>query len=197
MSQIQRHRCRQKRQQLTPSLQLEHARKAARLLLRSQWLQRPKKIALYLDQDGELSTQPLITALWKTHHHLYLPVLKTLRGRPMAFAEYTPHSKLQPNQFGILEPQMPQHQHLTGNQLDLVLMPLTCFDLQGNRIGMGGGFYDRTFAFKRLNKSSVQRPKLIGWAHECQQLDDIVTEKWDIQLEGLVTEKQIYSFNAR
>lgn len=186
--------CREKRNQLNPEQQFHHAKKASHLLLRSNWLQRPKRIAVYFAQDGELNTDLLIDALWERNHQVFLPVLKTLRGRHMAFAEYTPQSELVPNRFGILEPQAQNQYHLTGQQLDLVLMPLTCFDLQGNRIGMGGGFYDRTFQFKRWQSHSRSRPKLIGWAHQCQQVEPLNPEPWDIPLDGLVTEKKIYTF---
>jgi 5,10-methenyltetrahydrofolate synthetase len=189
-----RQSCRQQRNQLTPREQFEHARLATARLLRSPWLQRPKRIAVYLSQDGELSTELLTHQLWKSHHHVYLPVLKTLRGRHMAFARYTPDTPMAPNRFGILEPDIPNHQHLTGNQLDVVLMPLTCFDEQGHRIGMGGGFYDRTFQFKRWLPSAHSRPKLIGWAHECQKVESIPSEPWDLPLEGLVSEKHLYRF---
>lgn len=186
--------CREKRNQLSPEQQFNHAKDASHLLLRSNWLQRPKRIAVYFSQDGELNTEHLIQALWQRNHQVFLPVLKTLRGRHMAFAEYTPQSELAPNQFGILEPQIQNQYHLTGQQLDLVLMPLTCFDLKGNRIGMGGGFYDRTFQFKRGQSDRHNRPKLIGWAHACQQVEQILPEAWDIPLEGLVTEERIYTF---
>lgn len=189
-----RNTCREKRNQLSPEQQLHHAKKASRLLLRSNWLQRPKRIAVYFSQDGELSTESLIDALWQRNHQVFLPVLKTLRGRHMAFAEYTPQSVLASNRFGILEPQVQNQHHLTGQQLDLVLMPLTCFDLEGHRTGMGGGFYDRTFQFKRWQTHRHNRPKLIGWAHECQQVEHIQPESWDIPLEGLVTEKRLYTF---
>jgi len=186
--------CRKMRNALSPAQQQDHAFKAAHLLLRSPWVQRPKKIALYLAQDGELSTEPLFEALWQRHHRIYLPVLQSHRGRPMAFAEITRKSQFQPNQFGILETITPHHQHLTANQLDIVLMPLTCFDLNGNRIGMGGGFYDRTFAFKRHKQNKSRKPKLIGWAHQCQQIDHIAANNWDIPLDGLVTENRRFQF---
>ncbi|PLA75467.1 5-formyltetrahydrofolate cyclo-ligase [Hydrogenovibrio sp. SC-1] len=186
--------CRQKRNALTAEQQYQHANKAMRWLMRSRWTQRPKKIALFLAQDGELPTELLFRALWQRHHRTYLPVLQSHRGRSMAFAEVTVATHYQLNQFGILEPKVPHHQHLTGNQLDIVLMPLTCFDHQGNRIGMGGGYYDRTFAFKRRAGAPSNKPKLIGWAHQCQQIDQIQPNAWDIPLDGLITENHLYEF---
>ena len=186
--------CRLKRNALSPQQQQQHAQQAMRLLLRAPWTQRPKKIALYLAQDGELSTEPLFHALWQRHHRTYLPVLQTHRGRPMAFAEVTTETDFQLNQYGILEPKVPHQYHLSGNQLDMVLMPLTCFDLNGNRIGMGGGYYDKTFAFKRDPQNRQRKPKLIGWAHQCQQLANIEANPWDVKLDGIITENYLYWF---
>ncbi len=189
-----RQSCRHKRRQLSQQQQFKHAQLATQKLLRSSWCQRPKKIALFLAQDGELSTKLLIKPLQSRGHKIYLPVLESLRGRSMVFAPYTEQTKFKPNQFGILEPYTPQKNHLTGNQLDLVLTPLTCFDNMGHRIGMGGGFYDKTFAFKRM--FSHNKPKLIGWAHECQKVDNIYPQSWDISLDGLVTEAQLIKFSC-
>lgn len=187
--------CREQRRSLSKTQQIQHAHQATTRLLKTPWLQRPKKIALFLSQDGELNTHELIQALWQSHHKVYLPVLKTLRGRAMAFVEYRPNSVMQTNHFKMLEPVEKHQQHLHGRQLDLVLMPLTCFDVTGNRIGMGGGFYDRTFAFKRQqNSHQLSRPKLIGWAHECQKVNHIATQPWDVPLDALITEKSIYYF---
>jgi 5-formyltetrahydrofolate cyclo-ligase len=191
MKQLRQH-CRQQRNHLSQQVQVVHAQQATHLFLRSPWAQRPSKIALFLSVDAELSTEKLIHALWKRRFKIYLPVLNTVRGRTMAFAPYHPNSDLKPNKFGILEPQTPHYQHATGQQLDLVIMPLTCFDLSGNRMGMGGGYYDRTFAFKRLQHKIP--PKLIGWAHACQFQPNIKAEPWDISLNALVTEQQIFKF---
>ncbi|GAB6034439.1 5-formyltetrahydrofolate cyclo-ligase [Galenea microaerophila] len=190
MSQSLRQQLRQIRQSLSPLQQIHHAEQATLKLLRSPWLQRSKHIAVFLSQKGELSTEPLIQALWQRGHHVYLPVLNTLRGRPMAFAPFTPESQLLPAKFGIPEPMTVDHQHRFGNQLEVVITPLVGFDEQGHRIGMGGGFYDRTFAFKR--RLHLERPKLIGWAHECQKVAHIDAQPWDVPLDAIVTEKQIY-----
>lgn len=192
-----RKHCRQQRRSLSKTQQIQHGQQATSLLLKSAWLQRPKKIAIFLSEDGELETRLLIKRLWQSHHTLYLPVMRNVRQglKVMAFAAYHPHTKLQPNQFKMLEPADKNQTVLQGRQLDLIITPLTCFDALGSRIGMGGGFYDRTFAFKRRQlKHQLARPKLIGWAHECQQVEQIVREDWDVPLDGLVSETKIYYF---
>ncbi|KUJ72980.1 5-formyltetrahydrofolate cyclo-ligase [Thiomicrospira sp. WB1] len=184
--------CRQRRRALTLQQQSEHAQSASRLALRSRWLQRPKRIGFFLSQDGELDTLPLIKALLQRQHQLYLPVLKTLRGRPMAFAPYSEESCLHPNRFNIHEPVTPHDDHINAHQLDVLFAPLTCFDAQGHRLGMGGGFYDRSLAFKRWFPHA--RPIVIGWAHECQRQPEIPAEPWDQPLDALITEQQLYRF---
>lgn len=144
-------------------------------------------IALFLSQDGELDTQQCIEYLWQTENHqVFLPVLETHEDLHMAFVAYTPQSIMKNNQFGILEPDEPHKHHLTGEKMDLVLMPLVGFDSEGNRLGMGGGYYDRSFSFK-INQAN-QKPLLIGWAHSCQQVDKLPKEPWDVPLNGIITE---------
>ena len=69
-------------------------------------------------------------------------------------------------------------------------MPLVAFDKQGNRLGMGGGFYDRTLA--RLHEQNWQKPQLIGLAHECQKVDALPIESWDVPLKTIITPDKTY-----
>lgn len=195
-----RQQLRQIRQSLPSSQQTQNATKAFaafKTFIQTQFAQK-SKIALFLAQDGELNTQECIEYLWHdTSHEVYLPVLKTRPNLKMAFALYQPQSKMIKNQFGIEEPKQEHGKHLTGAELDLVMVPLVGFDNQGNRLGMGGGFYDRTFEFKleqdKANKHI--KPKLIGWAHECQKVAILPKEKWDVPLNGVITENGYLEFN--
>lgn len=192
-----RRQCREQRRSLSVLQQQQHGQQATSLLLKSPWLQRPKKIAIFLSEDGELETRLLIKRLWQSNHTLYLPIMTHPRRRlnVMAFAPYTPQTRLKPNHFKMLEPADKNQPIVYGHQLDLIITPLTCFDATGSRIGMGGGFYDKAFAFKqRQAKHQAARPQLIGWAHECQRVQQIQREEWDVPLDALVSEKQIYRF---
>ncbi|MDG6773232.1 5-formyltetrahydrofolate cyclo-ligase [Thiomicrorhabdus sp. ZW0627] len=185
---------REKRQTLTTQQQNEHALSACQNLLNSKLLQQNKKIAVFLSQDGELGTEPLIHALWeKQNLEVYLPALETQPNWHMGFSPYLPGSRMIPNRFKIPEPDIPLEQHLSGVDMDLVIMPLVGFDGDGNRMGMGGGYYDRTFEFKL--KEHKQKPLLIGWAHSCQQVQKLDTESWDVPLDAIVTELGLLSFN--
>lgn len=155
--------------------------------------QTPQKIALFLAQDSELATEQCINYLWlNTQHQVFLPVLETKPEWHMAFAEYHQHSPMKKNQFKIDEPEMSHHLHLSGQQMDWVFMPLVGFDKQGNRLGMGGGYYDRTFAFKQ--QQSEQHTQLIGWAHSCQQVEKLPTQDWDVPLDAVLTEMGLQEF---
>jgi len=195
------------RRQLTPEQQALHALQALTYLqdflenhsnqATQNQLPRPLKVALFLSQDGELKTQSAIDYLWHcTEHRVFLPALETKPDLHMAFVEYQETTLMINNQFGIPEPQAPLDKHLTGQQMDIVLMPLVGFDLQGNRMGMGGGYYDRSFAFKRLPQDSANPPLLIGWAHSCQQTSQLANEPWDVPLDGIITEQGFKSFTA-
>ncbi len=195
------------RNQLTPEQQTLHALQALTYLqdllenhsnqTTPNPLSRPLNIGLFLSQDGELKTQSAIEYLWHcTEHHVFLPALETKPNLHMAFVEYQETTLMINNQFGIPEPQAPLDKHLTGQQMDIVLMPLVGFDLLGNRMGMGGGYYDRSFAFKRLSQDSENPPLLIGWAHSCQQASQLPIEPWDVPLDGIITEQGFKSFTT-
>ena len=112
----------------------------------------------------------------------------------MQFAEITPGSHFKPNRFGIPEPVVDATDLHSAEALDIILLPLVAYDLHGHRIGMGGGFYDRTLAFTRSCPYD-QRPELIGLAHEFQYDDKIEPAPWDINLDSLATEKRMIIFS--
>ena len=78
-------------------------------------------------------------------------------------------------------------------RLDLVLMPLVGFDSTGSRLGMGGGFYDRSFAFLR-RRQKWRKPNLIGAAFDCQKVEQIDGQSWDVPLSGVMTESGVELF---
>ena len=103
----------------------------------------------------------------------------------MQFLEITPETDLVPNRFGLLEPV--DGESATARMLDIVFTPLAAYDADGHRIGMGGGYFDTTFAFLKHRAFSF-RPKLIGLAFDCQRVEKIASNPWDIRLFSIVTE---------
>ena len=104
---------------------------------------------------------------------------------------YDPGVPMTNNRFGIAEVNLPVSQAIAVSKLDVVLLPLVAFDLKGNRLGMGGGFYDATFSHLRANKN---RPTFIGLAYELQKLESLPSDSWDLPLDGVCTESNFYQF---
>lgn len=142
----------------------------------------PKRVALYLSNDGEISPHLLCEFFWQQNIETYLPVVQ---GKQLTFARYCKETVWQENIFGIKEPMTTEY--LSGNELDIVLLPLVGFDSKGGRLGMGGGFYDRTFENKRADET----PLLIGLAHDCQEVKNLPIEGWDVPLQGIISPTQI------
>ena len=154
-----------------------------------------RRIAYYLANDGEICPQPSITRLEKRGKQTYLPLLHPLKTNRLYFS---PHQKLNPlrrNRFGIGEPPLGKNPLAPIWTLDVILLPLVGFDRRGNRMGMGGGFYDRTLA--PLDGSPMKRPLLIGLAHHCQEVEQLQTQSWDIPLDIIATDQKLIHIDSR
>jgi len=183
---------RQQRQGLTPAQVAEHSLQLANNLLNSRLFQTSQHIAVYLANDGEIDPLFLIDEAWHRRKQIYLPVLGLRTSNRMWFLPFAEQTALSPNRFGIPEPVHSRRDRLFKPQrLDLVLMPLVAFDKQGNRLGMGGGFYDRTLAFLN-SRHHWRKPRLIGLAYEFQCIEQLPAQNWDIPLDAIVTEQGFY-----
>ena len=138
-------------------------------------------IALYVSFDGEISTDKLIKNLWAQDKHVYLPVLHPFNPNHLLFLRYLPDTPMLKNKFGIWEPKLNVQNVLPLEELDILFTPLVAFDKQGNRLGMGGGFYDRTLQ-NWQNSSFIP----VGLAHQCQQVEQLPTEAWDVPLHRIL-----------
>lgn len=186
-----RRQLRARRRALTPQQQRQAAQALCRQLRASLLFRRARHIALYLANDGEIDTTPLIRLCWHLGKQLYLPVLHPIRHNRLWFTPYTPHTRLRRNRYRILEPELQGKPVRPAFALDLVLMPLVAFSAEGGRMGMGGGYYDRTFAFK-LREKGLRGPRLIGLAHDFQRLPQLPLAPWDVPLDGVVTDRCRY-----
>ena len=142
-------------------------------------------VAGYWACNGELDPAPLLERAWASGKAVYLPVVA---GAALQFAPYQPNAPLRRNRFHIPEPEVSPAEWLPPSALDLVLTPLVAFDATGTRLGMGGGFYDRSFAFLRDPPRPEHRPRLIGLAYEFQRVDALVRQAWDVPLDAAATE---------
>jgi len=185
-----RSKIRAQRRALSPLQQKRACQALGKQLERSLTLLKAKHIALYFGSDSEICPVHLIPHLLKRKKCLYMPVLHPFKKSHLVFCRITPNTKLKKNRFDIPEPSFKHSSGISAKHLSLVLLPLVAFDEAGNRMGMGGGYYDRAFEFKR--KSNRHSPRLIGLAHELQLQKSIPTEDWDIPLFAIFTDKKTY-----
>jgi 5-formyltetrahydrofolate cyclo-ligase len=179
------------RRNLSDKDRLIAARHVCRRIHRLRVFRSSKKIALYLPNDGELDLTPLIQHTWMMKKICYLPVLNTHTTDKLRFAPYHHDTCLQVNCYGIPEPDVSKRDLVRAYSLDLVLVPLVAFDSNGNRLGMGGGFYDRTLSYLR-NRRHWHKPHIYGIAYDFQKVDTLMRQPWDIPMNGIVTDKHVY-----
>ncbi len=146
-------------------------------------------IALFLSVDGELNTRPLIARLWQHHKQVYLPVLHPFSPGNLLFIRYTPETVLTQNRLRIPEPPLDIQNLVPLDRLDVMFVPLVAFDRQGQRLGMGGGFYDRTLQNWRRHRFLP-----IGLAHDCQQVEKLPCADWDVPLPAILTPSHFWQW---
>lgn len=177
-----RQQIRQRRRALTPEQQTQFALQAADRMMAYTPVLLAQTVAVFLSFDGELDTRPLIDQLWRAGKRVYLPVLHPFSPGNLLFLHYHPSSDLVVNRLKIREPKLDVRDVLPLSRLDVLVTPLVAFDAAGQRLGMGGGFYDRT-----LQNWRRHRLQPVGYAHDCQQVDALPTEQWDIPLPAVIT----------
>ncbi|ACR70498.1 5-formyltetrahydrofolate cyclo-ligase [Edwardsiella ictaluri] len=187
-----RHRLRTLRRSLSHNQQYQAALALKDHLLMLPQLSQPRHIALYLPFDGEPDTQPLIHALWQRGHRIALPRLHPFSSGHLLFLEYTPDTPMCHNRFGIAEPYLDVTRIIPLARLDLILTPLVAFDRQGHRLGMGGGFYDRTLQGWQQRHRLGVGPYPIGLAHDCQRVAALPVAAWDVPLPEIITPQAHY-----
>lgn len=178
---------RQRRRELPEQEQESAARFIADTVLNQLPFEIGGHVSLYMAADGEINPRYLMQALLEKGTVCYLPVLQE-ESVTLAFRQYLPGSELITDSFGLLEPD-PSAPEIAPENLSTVFMPLVAFDHAGNRLGMGKGYYDRTFAFLLEGKSG---PNLVGLAHECQRVESLQAAAWDVPLRGIITGRQLY-----
>ncbi len=178
-----RRKCRQARANLPAAERGLASVKICDTITRSGYFRRSSRIGCYLPSDEEVDTWPIIARALTMGKQVSAPVLR--KNGAMQFRDLDADSSLSTNQFGLLEPH--DGKIVDPHQLDIVITPLVAFDSSGNRIGMGGGYFDRCFAFLKTRKIWLH-PKLIGVAFDCQRVRTIAPNPWDIGLFRVVTE---------
>ena len=180
---------RQSRQQLSPEKRHIAARSLLDLIGHQDFFRVAQRIAFYQVIDGEIDPQLLLDLALSEGKACFLPVLSRENPEFVSFAAYDADTPLVENQWGIAEPS--PETIVSPTNFDVVFVPLVGFNEQCFRMGMGKGFYDRTFSFKIFNRCS--RPLLVGLAHESQLVKEAFpVESWDVRLDAIATDKKVY-----
>jgi 5-formyltetrahydrofolate cyclo-ligase len=185
---ILRKELRRRRRALSTAQQKFASRQLYRRLVTSPLFRFSRRIAFTMAADGEIDPALLLATAQRRSKECYLPVLNPLGEPRLRFKRWRKGEALRTNFYGIAEPR--HGRFCSPRALSLVLLPLVGFDAGGNRLGMGKGYYDRTFAFRR--RSRGRRPVMLGLAHECQKVDSLAVEAWDLPLDGIVTDAAWY-----
>lgn len=148
-----------------------------------------RAIGIYLPVRGEASPLAVVDLARRSGREIYLPVIDVPERGTMRFGPWQSQTEFAPNRFGINEPVLVSADLCSPMSLDLVLAPLLAFDRLGNRLGMGGGYYDRAFAGR-----SGKNPRLIGIAYDCQRVEALPVEPWDVPLDAVITESGLQVF---
>ena len=185
---------RRRRRALSADERASASRQFARILRRSNLLRPGRHIAVYAAHDCEADPSAIVRLARRNRCQLYLPAIADYRGRRMEFRRYARDTRLRPNRYGIAEPErgVPR---IPVRHLDLVLLPLVAVDSSGTRLGTGAGFYDRCLQHLRTGRR-WRRPKLIGLGYEFQRVATLAARTWDVPLDALLTEKNLYGLKG-
>ena len=189
VAEVQRRKRELRRDRLRARMELPSDRRdsasgiIAEKVIHSALFRRSRLIGCYLSLAEEVDTWRIISRAWRTKKRIFAPV--TARNRMLVFRELTPESDLIVDDYGLTMPA--SGEEIAARKLDLVLTPLVAFDENCQRIGMGGGYYDRTFSFLR-GRRLLLKPKLLGLAFACQEVPVVAANPWDIRLFSVVTE---------
>lgn len=189
---IQRQLLRQSRLAIPPSLREHYDFLINMRIANSGALLRRPQIASYMTHNGEPNLEHTIKTCFDRRIPHYLPTLK--KNKQLVFSKYAWGDPVSYNQFNIEEANT--NDTLQCKFLSTLLIPLVGFDKQGNRLGAGGGYYDRTLQFS-AHATSKTAPLLIGVAYSCQETNTLSPQPWDIPLDAVITEKKTLCFSNK
>lgn len=182
------------RQALRAETRIESSAKICQRFQTLDSLQLAERIAGFLAFDGEADPLEVMQWAFAMGKQVFVPMI-VARRQPLLFAPWTPDGPMRKNSFGIDEPDVPRKRWITAQQLDFVITPLVAFDERGTRLGVGGGYYDRSFAFLNSLPANQPRPTtLIAFAFELQRVPPMARQPWDVPLDGAITEWNHYPF---
>ncbi len=171
------------RRALPADVRRQASRTICKRVIRSREFSSSELVGAYLPMHDEVDTREIIQRAWRANKRVFVPILRG--SAQMLFCEISPDTELEQNRLGIWEPS--RGLLIAPEKLDVVIAPTVAFDDQNHRIGMGAGYFDRCFAFLRHRKHWL-RPKLLGVAFHCQNVEKITPNTWDIRLYRIITD---------
>lgn len=142
-----------------------------------------KNIFIYIGFGTEIDTKSIIKRALNENKNVYIPKIYK-SDKSMKAIRLNSFDDLKENSMGILEP-IEDNEFINKKDIDLIIVPGVVFDENGNRIGYGGGYYDRY-----LEEIKLKNNKLV-LAYEFQVLDCIIEEDHDIKVDYIITEEKI------
>ena len=182
---------RQSRRNIDDATRTDWSRRICERVVAVPKFQSSQKIGGFLAFDGEADPLAAMQVAVGNGQRVFVPIIVG-KNKPLLFAPWSPKAKMRSNRFGIAEPDVPATELISATELDFVITPLVAFDERCNRIGVGGGYYDRSFAFTKKSSESSERVTLVGFAFELQKVESIQTNHWDVRLNRIVTEAKEY-----
>jgi len=187
------------RRNLDASQQKQASLQLLKRLINHPKILKAKTISVTLAYDGEINLDAFINWCWQQNKKVFVPVVHPQQTGKLLFLAYQASTKMVKNRFGIDEPELIDNVSDNDNynendylnscsvqQLDIVFTPMVAFDKHGNRMGMGGGYYDRLLAPWFTSKKG---PYPIGLGHDCQYVEQLPTQEWDVPLPEIITPK--------
>ena len=188
-----RQNIRRERRALSCTEQEHASRSLLGVLCRLASYRYAQRLSFYLPSDGEIRPDKLMHQAIARGKTCYLPVIHPLQENRLHFVQYQATTPLVKNRFGIQEPRLSNSKTSPPWALNIIFLPLVAFDRSGTRLGMGGGYYDRTLASCCTTTST--KPLLIGLAHSCQEVDKLPRSPWDVPMSLIATEKELIVAN--
>lgn len=179
------------RHSIKPSEQYIAAQLITNKILTLKALHHSINIAAFISIDGEISTDLIIQTLLSINKRVYLPILPKNQSHSLLFAQYTLPTPLIKKKFNIYEPKYDPSSVINPTMLDIILIPLVAFDEYGSRLGMGGGFYDKTLHHQNLKSNCI----CIGLGYDFQKIPTQILpiSEQDIKLSKIITPNHTYS----
>lgn len=181
---IQRMYGRGARRALGKGLAAKKSASVASRMLAHPMYQRAKNILAYYAYANELCVEPICETAILQGKNVFYPVTDGYGGM-VAAREIYGDGHEEKDRYGIIEPSLPYSKICVPERLDLILVPGVAFDVQGHRLGWGGGYYDR---FLPLCKKAI----FVGIAFEEQMLEEVPIDPWDMLMDIVVTDQRIY-----